>query len=260
MYDTFAPDYDHFVNWPERLAFEMPFIVSLLEKISAQNKSPLKILDAACGSGQHAIALAKRGFKVSAADLSAPMIAKARANATEANVAVDFKVAGFGAHRQAFGEKKFDAVLCLGNSLPHLLTPAELLAALQDFSGCLRPGGLLLLQNRNFDAVMKNRQRWMEPQADSDGKTEWLFLRFYDFEANEVIRFNIVMLKRPIGGKWTTSIHSTFLAPLLGEDLANSIAAAGFEDLQTYGSLSGEPFSPLSSENLVVTASSTKYK
>jgi SAM-dependent methyltransferase len=260
MYDTFAPDYDHFVNWPKRLAFEMPFIVSLLEKIPVQNKSPLKILDAACGSGKHAVALAKRGFEVSAADLSVPMIAKARANATEANVALDFKVAGFGAHRQAFGEKKFDSVLCLGNSLPHLLTPAELLVALQDFSACLCPGGLLLLQNRNFDAVMKNRQRWMEPQADSDGKTEWLFLRFYDFEANGLIRFNIIMLKRPIGGEWATSIHSTFLAPLLSEDLTKAITAAGFKNLQTYGSLSGEPFSPLSSGNLVMTAFSAKNK
>jgi glycine/sarcosine N-methyltransferase len=67
-------------------------------------------------------------------------------------------------------------------TLPHLLTPADLAAALADFAACLRPGGLLLIQNRNLDAVLVRRQRWMEPRARREGEAEWLFLRFYDFE------------------------------------------------------------------------------
>ena len=48
MYDTFSTDYDRFVNWPSRLAAELPFIESQLEAAGAR-----RVLDAACGTGQH---------------------------------------------------------------------------------------------------------------------------------------------------------------------------------------------------------------
>jgi glycine/sarcosine N-methyltransferase len=253
MYDSFAPDYDRFVNWPERLLFETPFIESRLNQIPAQNK-PLKVLDAACGTGQHAIALTQHGYQVSAADLSVPMVEQARANARAASVKLDIRPAGFGSLAQTFGNDVFDAVLCLGNSLPHLLTPADLQAALADFAACLRPGGVLLIQNRNFDAVMRTKQRWMDPQMYQDDQHEWLFLRFYDFEANELIRFNVVTLKRPLQGEWESSADSTFLAPQLSGDLVKALTSAHFNNIQRFGSMAGEVYDPLSSGNLVLAA------
>jgi len=252
MYDAFAPDYDRFVNWPERLAFELPLIDSFLKTVSPQPGMPLKILDAACGTGQHAIALSQRGYSVSAADMSAPMIESARSNASKARITVDFKVSAFGELTPHFEPHSFDAVLCLGNSLPHLLTPAEVAAALKDFAACLRPGGLLLIQNRNFDAVVKQQQRWMDPQSFTDGQTEWLFLRFYDFEASGLIRFNIVTLKRPRGGEWFSKTENTFLAPQLSSQLIPALAAANFTRIQAFGSLSGDIYQPEKSPNLVL--------
>lgn len=57
MYEKFASVYDYFVNWSERLSYEMPFI---LEQLSQLGNDPyqIKVLDAACGTGKHAIALA----------------------------------------------------------------------------------------------------------------------------------------------------------------------------------------------------------
>jgi 2-polyprenyl-3-methyl-5-hydroxy-6-metoxy-1,4-benzoquinol methylase len=251
MYDKFADDYDRFVNWPERLAFELPLIESLLKELSGP--APLRILDAACGTGRHATALAARGYRVSGADLSAPMIAKARANAGAAGADVNFETAGFGELSQKFSPQQFDAVLCLGNSLPHLLSAAALTAALQDFAACLRPGGLLLIQNRNFDAVMQQHQRWMEPQAFSEGQNEWLFQRFYDFETSGLIRFNVVTLKRQVGSDWTPiSTASTFLAPQLHAQLRSALTAEHFTEIRAFGSLSGEAFQAEKSGNLVL--------
>ncbi len=176
MYDEFSTDYDRFVNWPGRLAVELPFIEAQLRAAGAQ-----RVLDAACGTGQHALELAGSGYSVVGADLSAGMIEQAMANARAQNVAAEFVVAGFGELNERVGGG-FDAVLCLGNSLPHLLSGPELAAALADFALCLRPGGLLLIQNRNFDRVLDRRERWMEPQAHREGDREWLFLRLYDFE------------------------------------------------------------------------------
>jgi len=60
---------------------------------------------------------------------------------------------------------------------------------LADFRSVLRSGGKLILQNRNFDQVMKNRSRWMDPQTYREGDKTWLFARFYDFDADNRLTF-----------------------------------------------------------------------
>jgi glycine/sarcosine N-methyltransferase len=258
MYDSFSLDYDRFVNWPGRLAFELPFIQQQLARINPSADLPLSILDAACGTGMHVLALAQQGHSVSGADLSAGMIERARQNAAAAGVEVRFTAAGFGALAQEFQGQPgfpFDAVLCLGNSLPHLLTRPEVEAALADFSACLKPGGLLLIQNRNFDAVMAQRQRWMEPQAYRDTGREWIFMRFYDFEADGLINFNIVTLYREGDGQWAQQINSSHLRPLLRGELAGALLSAGFREITSYGGMDASPFDPVTSGNLIITAS-----
>ena len=248
MYDQFSSDYDRFMNWPARLAAELPFIEEKLQATGAH-----RVLDAACGTGMHALALAQEGYFVLGADLSEGMIEQAQANAAAAGVTVRFEVAGF---RELYAQvgTGFDALLCLGNSLPHVLTPADLAATLSDFAACLRPGGLLLIQNRNLDAVMTGRQRWMEPQARREADAEWLFLRFYDFEPDGTLTFNLVTLRRDGPGAWSQHVIATQLWPLRQQELVTAIQAAGFEDVVCWGDLQGASFDLQRSPNLVLAA------
>lgn len=254
MYDQLSHDYDRFVNWPNRLAYEIPFLLHQLGTIKKPEGIPLRVLDAACGTGQHAIALAKAGMLVAGADLSAEMINVARQNASTAGVSLDLRTVGFGSLAATFGAARFDALLCLGNSLPHLLTPHELTTALSDFLACLDPGGLLLIQNRNFDAVLAGHNRWMEPQAHTEGEHEWVFQRFYDFEPGGLIRFNIVTLHRRVPGEWQASITSTHLAPQTRHELEQALITAGFTQIKVFGSLEDVVFDPAKSGNLVILA------
>ncbi len=249
MYDTFSLDYDRFVNWPARLALEMPFILAQLETFGVN-----KILDAACGTGMHAIALAQHGFRVSGTDLSEPMIARARQNAQEARTEARFETAGFGSLARVFGEGSFDCILCLGNSLPHLLTSKDQREALNDFAACLRQGGLLLIQNRNFDGVLARQERWMDPQSHQENQGEWIFLRFYDFQADGHLNFNIVTLSRQPGEPWQQRVTSSQLYPLRQVEMSALLQAGGFSDVNYYGGLSQVPFDPITSGNLVVAA------
>jgi glycine/sarcosine N-methyltransferase len=261
MYDSFSLDYDRFINWPNRLAFELPYIQQQLAILNPAIDQPLSILDAACGTGMHAVALAQQGYTVFAADLSAGMIERARVNAAASGVDVQYAAAGFGCLAQVFHDQRdfpFDAVLCLGNSLPHLLTRTELDAALADFSACLKPGGLLLIQNRNFDAVTTQRQRWMEPQAYREAEREWIFMRFYDFEADGLINFNIVTLYREGDAPWVQHINNSRLRPLLRGELAGALLSTGFHAITCYGGMDASPFDPISSGNLVITANMKK--
>lgn len=255
MYDTFSDDYDRFVNWPARLRVEMPWIEQLLQTLPRAGKGPLRVLDAACGTGMHAIALAQAGYAVTGADLSPRMVERAQQNAAAAGVQVHLEAVGFGGLRRVFGEAAFEAVFCLGNSLPHALSAAELRAALEDFAACLQPGGLLVIQNRNFETVMAHRERWMEPQAHREGTQERVFLRFYDFDPDGLITFNILTLQRQGDEGWTQRSTATRLRPLLQAELAARLEAAGFTDIASYGNMSGAPFEADASGNLVMTAS-----
>lgn len=252
MYDSLSKDYDYFVNWPERLAYELPFIEAQMRTV-AGDRRPVKVLDAACGTGMHAIALAQRGYAAAGADLSAGMIEQAAANAVSAGVQVDFQVAGFG--ELAGRYCGYDALLCLGNSLPHVLSASELARSLVDFAGCLRPGGLLLVQQRNFDAVMAQRLRWMKSErAQRLGEQEWLFVRFYDFDPDGLLTFNIITLVRVGQGDWQQKVDSTRLSPLRRDELVGALETAGYQQIVCYGSMSGEPFDLRSSGNLVISA------
>jgi len=241
-------NYDRFVNWSARLAGEMPFIESNLQAVGAQ-----RVVDAACGTGMHAIALAQRGYEVVGADVSSGMIGRARLNAGDAGGGVRFVQAGFGALTSAVGGG-FDAVLCLGNSLPHVTGREGLTSALADFAGVLRGGGLLLIQNRNFDAVLASGERWMEPQSQLEGDDEWVFLRFYDFEEDGTLHFNFVTLHRHAEGPWRQAVQSSRLLPLSQEELAAALGEVGFGDVRWFGSLQGEAFDRLGSPNLVLVA------
>jgi len=252
MYDQFAADYDRFVNWKGRLAFEMPLLEQLLTPLKASGRV-VRVLDAACGTGMHAIELARRGYDASGADLSGPMIAQAAQNALAAGLEVRFEAAGFGQLASTFGTGSQDALICLGNSLPHALTAEERAAALEDFFAVLKPGGRLIIQNRNFDKVLLAKERWMEPQSHHDGEEEWLFLRFYDYRVDGLIDFNIVTLRRGETG-WTQNVRSTRLYPLTSDELLSGLIAAGFGQIQAYGSMDGRDYDPLTSDNLIVSA------
>lgn len=251
MYDSLSSDYDYFVNWSGRLALELPFLVQVLSMVGHEGR-PTRVLDAACGTGWHAIALAQRGYTAAGADLSAGMVEKARANAREAGVEVEFQKRGFGELSGVFNG--YDALLCLGNSLPHLLSETKLNEALRDFAACLRPEGVLLIQNRNFDAVLEHRERWMPPEAHQEDDQEWLFLRFYDFDSDGLLTFHIVTFSRTRDTPWQQKIDSTRLYPQRRDELVSALHAAGFGQITAFGNLSGDSFNPQTSSNLVLTA------
>jgi SAM-dependent methyltransferase len=256
LYDGFD-DYDRFVNWERRLAYELPFIEAQLQAAGAK-----RVLDAACGTGRHALALADLGYEVLGADLSAPMIERARANAAGRSQAYShvgepapgkatFFVAGFGGLARA--KLDVDALLCLGSSLPHVLTGAELRDTLADWRAALRPSGLLMIQNRNMDAVLAQRARWMPVQQRAVEGREWLFVRFYDFDQDGLI-FNVVTLSRRAGEPWEQRVDATRLYPWRREQLVAALKEAGFDGLCCYGDMAGGEFDEAASPNLVLTA------
>lgn len=253
-YDLFSKVYDRFVNWEQRLEVELPFLIAELSTAQGNFDRVPRILDSACGTGQHSIAMKMAGFDVTGADASPEMVQAANVNAHSAHLDIPFVVAGFGQLVDAFGEKSFDGLICLGNSLPHVLDNDFLIKTLKDFQFVLRPGGKLIIQNRNFDSVLRTQNRWMEPQTFREGRNSWVFIRFYDFEKDGTITFNIVILSDEGQQSFNQQNIRLRLRPWKKDELVRCLTETGFSDIHLYGDLQGSPFDAESSGNLVVTA------
>jgi SAM-dependent methyltransferase len=248
FYDQLAPVFDVMTDWASRLELEEPFLLQLLESVRAHT-----VLDAACGSGGHALALAERGYSVVGTDLSAIMIELARSKAADVKN-ISFREAGLGDLAHRFPQ--FDAVLCLGNSLPHLLTEGDLLEALTDLADSLRPGGLLVLQNLNYDRRWQLRPRWFAVDSGHYQGRQVLVWRFADYlDAPEPrINFHIAVFQESDEGEWSVEVNSTPQRPLFQADLIRLLPAAGLAELKFYGDLTGAPYIPDASPDLVAVA------
>lgn len=105
------------------------------------------VLDIGCGTGRHAVELARRGMRVTGLDLSPQMLALARQRAEAAGVEVRWLEADA---TQFNLPAKFDAAYCVCEGAFGLLgsgsDPAEHdLSILKNVAGALRPGGHFLL-------------------------------------------------------------------------------------------------------------------
>jgi len=211
------------------------------------------VLDAACGSGGHALWLARQGYELVGADVSTVMIALAQQKSAAAGLAVPFVVSDL-AHLQA--ATAYDAALCLGNSLPHLLTQADLVAALRGMAGVLRSGGALVLQNLNYDLRWQKQPRWFMAQGGELDGQEVLVWRFADYDAPAGrIAFHIALFRKD-APNWQVEVHTTPHRPLFQTDLITALAEAGFSEPRAFGrmTLPEEPFDVNRSGDLVVVA------
>ena len=115
------------------------------------------VLDVSCGIGTQALGLAAMGYHVTASDLCAEAVGRAQAEAKGRGLDVDFSVADMRCVHAHHG-RQFDLVLSCDNSLPHLLTDADILAALQSMYLCTRWGGGCLVSLRDYASVPRGGQ------------------------------------------------------------------------------------------------------
>lgn len=105
------------------------------------------ILDIGCGTGRHAIELAKRGYQVTGVDLSEAQLARAREKAAAAGVTVDFRQ---GDARQLEFGAEFDLAMMVCEGGFCLMETDEMnFRILQGACRALKPGGKLVLTALN---------------------------------------------------------------------------------------------------------------
>ena len=154
FYDALAEYYDLiFEDWDASMARQGAALEQLIRaELGIAGPETARVLDVACGIGTQALPLALRGFQVTGRDISAGAIARLRREAEARQVVIDATVADM-RHVAASVKSPFDVVLACDNSLPHLLTAADIVTALRECHKTLRRGGLLLCTVRDYDTV-----------------------------------------------------------------------------------------------------------
>lgn len=157
-YDGLAPDY-HWLydDVAARLGTTTPGVRAAFVGLPAR----ARVLDAACGVGYDAVALGRRGLRVSASDASAAMVRATRQRLTRAGVAAAVRRAAWLDLRQAYGCGVFDAVLCTGNSLSHL-DRGDLASVLGVFADLLVPDGRLIADSHHWEHVLAAGDRMID--------------------------------------------------------------------------------------------------
>jgi glycine/sarcosine N-methyltransferase len=247
FYDRIAESFDVMTNWKSRLALELPFLQSTLVQFNVRS-----VLDCACGTGWHAIALRKLDYQVAGSDISQAMIARARENAAREHVEIPFAPASFETLRAQY-PVRFDALLCLGNSLPHVLSDDAAIDSLKNMHDCLKSGGVLILHNLNYDKRWREKPRWFAVNTGTLGGNETIIWRFADYDQEGII-FNIALFTKGNTDAWSVDVQSTPQRPYQRIEIEDMLLRAGFHDLSFYGSLQGETFDAASSADLVVVA------
>ncbi|NLF29415.1 MAG: class I SAM-dependent methyltransferase [Planctomycetes bacterium] len=243
FYDAIAGDYDAMTGAAAARAGAAEALADALIRRFGLHSA----LDAACGTGLHAIALARRGARVVGADLSAGMLEQARRRAQAQRVDVRWVCTPMQKLAAAV-DGAFDAVLCLGNSLPHVLTDADLDATLAGFAARLAPSGAVVLHLLNYERVLATRERIVHVSRHGDRE----FIRFYDFDG-PVLGFNLLELTW-IDGACRHRLHSTPHRPWTAADLAAALARHGLGDVRTYGTLGFDPYDARDSQAAVIVA------
>jgi|SRR5436190_459449 len=113
-----------------------------------------RVLDVACGTGGHTIPLAKRGYSISARDISEHMLAQARKKVVMAGLQ-DRVHLGRGDMRFFRRIGKFDACLSMFAAIGYLSSYEDIFAAFRAMHRYLKPKGLLIFDFWNGVAVLR---------------------------------------------------------------------------------------------------------
>lgn len=121
-------------------------------------KPGARLLDLACGTGRHAVLLARRGAFVVGVDKTEAYLKEARANARGLSNCLFAR----GDMRRLPFKGEFDAAINLWTSFGYFAKPSDDLEALKGVARALKPGGLFLIDLIDFAWVKKHgtRRRW----------------------------------------------------------------------------------------------------
>lgn len=200
-----------------------------LERMLEEHGHPgRRMLDIACGTGKSFLPFVRRGYEVTACDISPEMLARARA---KADGAVRLIVADM---RELGSIGTFDLVTCLDEPLNYLLEPDEVERCFASVARNLRPGGLLV-----FDLNTLHAFRSIFARDECYEQEGWLFVWRGHGDGDELpgarSGFTIEAFSEARDGNWRRFTNQHLQRHYPPEQTIRLLESAGLEPLAVYG-------------------------
>jgi ubiquinone/menaquinone biosynthesis C-methylase UbiE len=132
LYKRFAKYYD-LQYAKKKYLEEVQFINAIIKKNQVNGK---RLLDVACGSGNHAKILIKQGYSITGVDLNREILSVARKKVPKAYFVT-------GDMRSFKLKRKFDIILCMYTSMNYNLKTEDFIKSLKNFKRHLSDNGLI---------------------------------------------------------------------------------------------------------------------
>jgi SAM-dependent methyltransferase len=134
---------------------EAQFIHRLIQTHAPEVKN---ILELGCGTGNHAVLLAKEGYKIHGVDFSVEMLLKANSRLSQLPPDLASRLSfSKGDIRQIDLNQTFDAVISLFHVISYQTTNEDLLASFATVKEHLKPGGIFIFDVWYGPAVLTER-------------------------------------------------------------------------------------------------------
>jgi glycine/sarcosine N-methyltransferase len=227
FYDALAPEYRLiFADWEASMARQAAALHPILERECGTARS-VRVLDCACGIGTQAIGLAKLGYRVTGSDLSGGAIERARQEVAARGLDCALHVADM-RDLSSVPESGFDAVICMDNALPHLMTDADVAQAAAAIRGKLRGGGIFLASIRDYDRLLGERPTVQGPAFYTDAGRRRMVFQLWDWKDEQRYEFHMYITRETADG-WHTHHGASMYRALLPEELTPILEGAGFQ-------------------------------
>jgi len=242
---AFEPDpetYEALVDWPKRLAHETPFYQRQFQHVGAR-----RVLDAACGTGRHALLFRSWGLEVEGADLDSRMVEYCRARYGDR--------AGLSWVQRSFAEPcpaagGFDAAICVGNSLALAPDRATAARAVGNLVTAVRPGGVCIVQVLNLWRLPEGPTAWQKCVLLPKPANQRILLkgvhRVGDYGFIDLLDLSLM------GGELHSRTHAARFLGLREGELRAAATATGGTEVQCFGSFQETPYEATSSVDLIL--------
>ena len=207
-----------------------------------------KILDICCGTGEHAVRMAQRGYVVTGVDASQDMLKLAREKANANGLSIDFRCSDLS--KLDFSEE-FQAAYCLGYTFLYMTTYSDVEDFLTKIHQALLPSGVLLLDLLNGWALIEKFPK--DKFVYRDGETT--IFQFEQTSLDKIRRVRHIEFFYVIkdgSGNVRTVFAEEHLRIFFSDEVLMLMASHGFEALEAFGGYSMDSAVTDSSSVIVV--------
>ncbi|MCG6913557.1 class I SAM-dependent methyltransferase [bacterium BMS3Abin03] len=196
------------------------------------------VLDMAAGYGRHAEILSKKGFDVTAVDLSEMLLNIARNNAEEENLNIEFIRSDI---RKFNPDKKFDLIINLFTSIGYFDEDEENFKVLNKAYNLLAENGYFILDYMNKNFVRNTLVPLSVDETDNGTIIQNRYIK------GERIIKEIIIEREGKQNKYYESVRMFSY-----DELISIMQKIGFRVLKTFGDFLGNPFELETSPRIII--------